>query len=41
MSPAVMSAGPRDVEAHDHVLVARAGEDDVLDVEDDVGDVLG
>ena len=41
MSPAVTSAGAADVEAHDDGLVGVGGEHDVLQVEDDVGDVLG
>ena len=41
MSPAVTSAGPADVEAHDDGLVGRRLQHEVLQVEDDVGDVLG
>ena len=41
MSPAVMSAGPRTSRRSTIVVVAGRGEHDVLEVQDDVGDVLG
>ena len=40
MSLAVMSAGPAHVEAQGDRLVAVADEHDVLQVQDDVGDVF-
>ena len=41
MSPAVTSAGPRTSRRQRDRLVASRREHDVLEVEDDVGDVLG
>ena len=41
MSPAVTAAGPRSVETHRDGLVGHRRDDDVLEVQDDVGDVLG